>query len=103
MNHDGMNMSMAGLSHETLNMIDMYQYGFSALTDLAILVAFSLHFLQWFRYPERRIAFAILVNMGIWMITALWNLAYSINSLCAYGKEGRFFEAEMVVFFEKKI
>ncbi|KAI6192089.1 hypothetical protein M3Y97_00298700 [Aphelenchoides bicaudatus] len=81
------NMTMAGLTHETLNEIDMYQYGFAVLVDLFILGVYPIHFYQWFRYPDRRIAFSILVNMITWVVTAAWNLAYSINSLLAYGKE----------------
>lgn len=55
-----------GLSHETLNVIDMYQYGFACLVDLFILLAYPLHFYRWLKYPERRIAFAILMNMIVW-------------------------------------
>lgn len=85
------NMTMVGLSHETLNTIDMYQYGFAVLVDLFILIVYPIHFYNWFRYPDRRIAFSILVNMAAWMVTSIWNLAYSINSLFSYGQEGKFF------------
>lgn len=89
----GMNMgdmTMAGLTHETLNTIDMYQYGFAILVDLFIMGVYPIHFYHWLRYPERRIAFSIFVNMVAWVVTAVWNLAYSINSLLSYGKEGKF-------------
>lgn len=77
-----------GLSHETFNQIDIYQYGFAILVDIFILSAYSVHFYRWFKYPDRRPAFAIFVNMVVWAITALCNMVYSINSVFAYGKEG---------------
>lgn len=85
---DHTNETMDGTSHETVNDIDMYQYVLAIVIDLFIIGIYPLHYRHWLKYPEKRITASIIVNMIAWTVTALWNLAYSANSLFAHGKKG---------------